>query len=239
MKLRMLFIGLWLVLAFMGCGLKRIKGNGDIVTEERTIRAFHSIKSAGDFHVFIQQAPEHRVRISTDRNIIDYIETEVQDGELVIKVERGKFIYPTGPVKVYVTTPSVVALTIAGSGKMIAREKIHSRTPLEVKIAGAGDIELWQCNAPAVNGKIAGSGKIKLEGETKEASYEIAGSGDLRCGNLKAETTRIKIAGSGDAWVYASILLEATVAGSGDIYYYGTPASVKSKIAGSGKLIKE
>jgi hypothetical protein len=55
---------------------------------------------------------------------------------------------------------------------------------------------------------------------------------------LKAEEVSINIAGSGDAAVHADKSLEVRIAGSGDVVYTGNPATVSTKVAGSGSVNK-
>jgi hypothetical protein len=49
-----------------------------------------------------------------------------------------------------------------------------------------------------------------------------------------SEYVDLSIAGSGSAKVYASMGLEVSVAGSGNVYYAGNPEKVKKSIAGAG-----
>ncbi|MBM3440922.1 MAG: DUF2807 domain-containing protein [Bacteroidetes bacterium] len=233
----LLLAGIFVFLA--SCIWKTIKGNGEIVSQTRTIQGFNKVKSAGDFQVHLTQRAGYEVIVSTDSNLQEFVETELQGNTLVLRTARGKMLRPTKAIHVYIAAPDYSELTLAGSGKISSDGRIAVKEQIELHIAGSGDIVLNGLDVPKLQGKIAGSGKIELSGETREANYQIAGSGDLLCKDFKSEATKINIAGSGDAWVFASKVLEARVAGSGDIHYYGQPAEIKTSVAGSGKLIKQ
>ncbi len=226
-------------LASVSCRWRSIKGNGQIGTETRNERNFKGVKTAGSFDVYFSQAGENEIRIEADENLLKYIITDVENGMLIVKHKNGINLRPSRDIKIFVKAPDCKELTLAGSGNIIAETNIQTSEKLNLKIAGSGDIKMKEIDAPAVTIKIAGSGKVEGRGSTKDLNINVAGSGDVKVGELKAENAEIHIAGSGNVWVYASMVLDVRVAGGGDIHYYGNPASIKSKMAGSGNLIKE
>ncbi|MEJ8820409.1 head GIN domain-containing protein [Lacibacter sp. H407] len=221
------------------CGWRSVKGNGDIVTVNRNEGSFKSVKASGSFDVFFSQADETEIRIEADENLMKYILTSVEDGVLKIRTKSGTNIRPSQDIKVYIKSPRYSSVSLAGSGNMVAQTAITSTEKIRLSIAGSGDIKLMEVNAPEVHVNIAGSGKAEGSGATRVVDIEVAGSGDVMMKDLKAETAKINIAGSGNVWVFASLVLDVRVAGGGDIHYYGNPADIKSKSAGSGNLIKE
>ena len=55
-----------------------VRGSGDLITEERDVRAFDEIRTAGSFDIYVEVGPEQSVKITFDDNLIDLIETEVR-----------------------------------------------------------------------------------------------------------------------------------------------------------------
>ncbi len=221
------------------CGWKTVRGNGNITSSSRSEGSFTSVKSAGPFDVYFKQADENTVKIEADENLLKFIITEVENGVLKIKTRNGININPTADIKVYVTAPSYKELSIAGSGNIVSEGKIVLTNGIVLRIAGSGDIRMSEADAPKIEVHIAGSGKAMAAGTTRDAEIHIAGSGDVEFRDLKAENAEVHIAGSGNVWVFASMKLDVHVAGGGDIHYFGNPADIKQKIAGSGNLIKE
>lgn len=224
---------------FSSCTTRRVKGNGEIVKQDRKENSFHSVKVAGAFDVYFSQADEQEIVIEADDNLLRYIETRVEDGVLRIRTKSGRNLRPTEDMKVYIKAPKYKSLGIAGSGNLVAETKIASTEKVKLSISGSGDIKLQEIDAPQVDVNISGSGKAEGFGNTRDLEIDVAGSGDVMMKELKSENAKISIAGSGNVWIFASMKLDVRVAGGGDIHYYGNPADIKSKLAGSGNLIKE
>jgi hypothetical protein len=237
-KVVFVFISVALI-SFSSCRWRSVRGNGNVVTETRNEGSFRSVKAAGSFDVYLTQGEGSSIKIETDENLMKYIVTEIKDDVLVIKTKQGVNLRTKNDLKVFLTSPEYQKIEIAGSGNIISESKLSSSEKISFRVAGSGDIKLNEIDAPAVEVKIAGSGKAEASGFTKSVEINVAGSGDVRFSNLKAENAEVHIAGSGNVWVYSSQLLDVHVAGGGDIHYAGNPVNIKKKIAGSGNLIKE
>lgn len=221
---------------FSSCRFKHVQGNGVITTQTRNATKANRIKMAGNFDVEITQGPTVSVQIEGDENLLPYFIVEDRGGYLVIK-GRDYFSYSsTEGIKVFITTPNLEEVILAGSGNILGKSKFTGSDKLVLKIAGSGDIKM-DVNTPNVLSEIAGSGSITLSGETKEETIKIAGVGDYTAADLKAENAKVQIAGSGDVKVFASTQLDVNIAGAGSVYYKGSP-NVKQKVAGSGDVKK-
>jgi hypothetical protein len=212
-----------------------IKGNGTIVTENRSISNADNIKVLGDMEVIIDSGAA-AVKVEGDQNILPYILTESNNNRLEIKSKNNVRLHTRNPVRVYVTTPSVQSVGLSGSGNVTSSAKFSSPQPVSLDISGSGDIKM-RTNAPNVNARISGSGNLTISGETRDVEVRISGSGDYNGMDLKAETASVHISGSGDASLYAEDRLEARISGSGNVRYKGK-ASVDKKISGSGNVRK-
>jgi len=103
-------------------------------------------------------------------------------------------------------------------------------------VAGSGDLHVADLTAKRVHAAVAGSGNLDLAGRADALEAGIAGSGDLKAGKLEVADAKVGVAGSGSASVWARASLNASVAGSGDVRYFGDPAVRKTSVTGSGTL---
>jgi hypothetical protein len=220
-----------------GChwGIGTVNGNGNIVTEKRSVAGFSEVSVAGPFEVVITPGDGYGVSVETDENLMQYVNFDKDGRRLKVKVRRGVNIRSRHGIKVQISMPEVHALSFAGSGKIRVNGVLESDRKIEFDVAGSGDIEA-AVHCPRVEADIAGSGSIQLQGETRDASVDIAGSGDFKAGELRSETVVVNIAGSGNAQVFASTKLKVSIAGSGDVLYKGNPGNVEKSIAGSGRI---
>jgi hypothetical protein len=225
-----------LVIISSSCNWRRIRGNGVISTESRSVGYAGKIKLMGSYDVEITQGAASSVKVEADENLLPYIITNQEGGFLVIKSRDHINLSTEHTIKIYITTDKLEQVNLAGSGNIIGKSKFTGGDKLTLKIAGSGDMNM-EVNTPDIQADIAGSGSITLKGETKDETISISGVGNYYADELKAESAKIKIAGSGDVKVFADQNLDISIAGVGSVYYKGN-AAVKQHIAGSGEVKK-
>lgn len=214
---------------------EKVKGNGNVVTENRSIGNFSGVDVSGAIDVYIKQDNANSVRIETDENIQGLIITRIEGNVLHIKPENNTDLNPTR-LKVYVSAPSFTSLEASGACKIYSENKITSSEPLDIDLTGASNA-IVAVNAPKITADLSGAGLIELSGETKQLSIDGSGSSDIKCFDLKAEDVEIDISGAGNAEVFASARLDVEVSGAGDVKYRGSP-SVNQRISGAGSVKK-
>ncbi|MEN9686475.1 MAG: hypothetical protein RLZZ28_2261 [Bacteroidota bacterium] len=228
-----------IVLAATSCrwmGYKRIKGNGMVATENRSVNRAEKIKLAGSFDVEITQGPVASMKVSADQNLLPFIITSESGGTLLIKTKEHVNLSSDNPIIIYITVPKLEEIHLAGSGNIRGVNKFTDGGKLLLKIAGSGDIAL-AVNTPEITVEIAGSGTVSLSGETRNEKIQISGVGDFKGEDMKAENVQVKVAGSGDVKLFASNTLDVKIAGVGSVYYKGSPA-VTQHVSGSGEVKK-
>ena len=209
-----------------------IEGDGDVVTQELLINEFTSVKSRGSSQVYITQGNEIKVEVEGQQNIIDNIETDIQNGVWEIEFDECQRNFTD--LKIYITMPVIESLEVSGSGDMFGQD-VFLVENVNLKVDGSGSIDVAVDGATDVDARISGSGKIKLAGTTNYIGAKISGSGDLKAYDLEAKIGNIKISGSGDVEVSVSDELDVKIEGSGDVYYKGNPI-INVDITGSGDL---
>jgi hypothetical protein len=105
-----------------------------------------------------------------------------------------------------------------------------------LEIGGSGDARVDGIRGERFESAISGSGGIRGAGRVRGARVAISGSGDADLGDLAADDVRVEIEGSGEAHVHAVRSLDASISGSGDIFYAGHPARVNQHVDGSGDI---
>jgi hypothetical protein len=233
---------LWLALA-LGLGScheiwgKRVRGNGVIKTEERSVSSFKNVEVDGSMKVYVSQGETKPVRIEGDENLLSYVQLIQEDDKIIVKPREGYNLEPTGELKIFVTSPVYGSIEVSGATDIIGQTKIVNPELLELHASGAGDIKM-ELDAPKVTAEISGAGSIDLKGQTKDADLELTGAGHAHCYSLLSENTKVEISGAGSAEVYASEKLDATVSGAGSVSYMGNPSSVSQHVSGVGSVNK-
>lgn len=214
---------------------RRVRGNGNISTEERSVDNFKTVEVGGSINVYVSQGSPSAVKLEGDENILRYIEVVQEGDRLIVRNKQGYNLDPTHDMKIYVTSPVYNKIETSGASDIIGQGKITNPEDLELKVSGAGDIKM-ELDAPRVKTEVSGSGSVDLKGETKEVEFDLSGVGSAHCYGLLAESARVEISGAGSADIYASVNLDARVSGAGSVNYKGNPTNVKQEVSGIGSV---
>lgn len=219
-------------------GSKKIKGNGNVTTENRSVGTYDGVAVAGFFDVELVSGTEGKLSLKAEENLLEYIITEVKDNTLKIKTKKGYNLRPSFNKKVIITVPfkDINSVSLAGSGDVVSKATIKS-DKFTTNLAGSGDITL-DVDASSVKANVAGSGDVRLRGSANNFVVRVAGSGDIHAFDLKSQNVEASVSGSGDVRVNCSGDLKARVSGSGDITYKGNPNRSDTKVSGSGDISK-
>ena len=220
------------------CGFQIVTGSGNVVTETRDVSTFSRITLAGIGDVYVTQGAGISVRIEAEDNLIPYFETAVHGNTLTISIKdeyMGVNLHPLKPVKFYVTTPKIEAVTLAGSGNIIVGDILT--TGFDVSLLGSGNISTGKLTATNVDVKLAGSGNISLGTlSATEVTASIAGSGNIGIETVTADKISSTTSGSGDITISGEVTEQhIVILGSGDYLASGLKSeNATVRTAGSG-----
>lgn len=208
--------------------------------EVRTVSAFTQLNLAGSHNVVLRQGSPQKVEVEAAAEDLAHIETVVTNGKLGVGTKHDKdgnkwsSYRFKGPVTVYVTMPTVEALSVSGSGNMRTSEPIQAKD-LNLAVSGSGDLKLERVQVSGLKSTVSGSGSISMGGTSSSHEVRISGSGQVEAPRMRSETCRVAISGSGNCKVEVTKTLDARLAGSGNVYVTGKP-QVSSSTAGSGRV---
>jgi len=216
---------------------KKVRGNGEMVSRDRSTGDYDAISVSGSFDVDLVAGAEGKVTVYADENLQEWIITEVKNGTLVIKTENGVNLRPSNwndGIRITVPVEAISAVTLSGSGD-ISGKTLLKAPEFSTTMSGSGDINL-EVETDELSASMSGSGDMNLKGATGRFKVAISGSGDIDAYDLQAREVDASISGSADIRVNVNELLKARVSGSGNIRYRGNPAKIDTKASGSGDI---
>jgi len=217
-------------------GFRSVRGSGNIVSEERALNDFNSVELSGIGQLTIENGDEQGLRIEAEDNLIEYIETEVRGGTLIISISERTNLQPTEPINYYLTITELVGITVSGAGNVAAPEIEADR--FSVSISGAGGVEIENLVANRLDVDISGLGDLTINGgEVNEQWIEISGSGNYDAREVASLEADINLSGLGNATVWVTEFLNVDISGAGSVNYVGTPR-ISSDVSGLGRLKK-
>jgi hypothetical protein len=228
-----------------------IAGDGRIVTERRSASAFSSIGFGGAGTLRVRRGAQ-KVELSCDSNILPYITTEVESGELKIGVKPFASISPTR-LQIDVSLPELAGLRLSGSGD--AAVDPFKGESFSAKLSGSGSLRasleygsvlLDQSGSGGIDAsvkaarlelRISGSGDAALRGAADRVDIVVSGSAEVGARELASQTARVIVSGSSRIELRAAKSLDVALSGSGDLRYWGDPA-LTQRVSGSGRVTK-
>ena len=222
-----------------GCGSGNVEitmGDGDngvpLTELDTTGAAPDEVMVMGPDDVIITKGRSLTINVTGDSKVAELLRFKIEDGTLRIARETTNDEV-NGKATIRVTTPSLKALVLAGSG---SADVAHISGASTVTIAGSGKARIGRIDADTLDTTIAGSGTLEVaEGVAKTLNLTVAGSGSANMAALKADNADITIAGSGNSTFASDGKVEANIMGSGNVTVTGR-ASCTITSMGSGSL---
>lgn len=223
-----------LALFFSSC--EKVVGEGPIVTETRNTGAFSSVDVRIPGQINYTQDVSYNVEVKAQRNILDVLETYVSNGKLIVRFKHDVNVRRHDDIVVNIKAPALNGLRLSGSGNLNASGPFTPST-LDLELSGSGNISLQQLNTAYLDADISGSGNITIgAGSVPDVRLGISGSGNIDMANVTTNKARTTTSGSGYMKLQVAQELDVSIAGSGSVYYRGTPV-INTRISGSGRVL--
>lgn len=207
-------------------------------TQIRNISPFHKIEISGAVTVYYTHSDTLSLSVKAKNSEIDYVETKVEEGSLVIS-NKGKF---SEPVYVYVKHHQLDQLQLSGATSFNSTRQILADT---IRLSASGSSNI---NAVFKSVKIksiqSGASVLNLSGTTDAFFAELSGASSLKAYNLISKNADILATGASTSKIYVTDKLNANASGASNIKVKGdvkeisaeaSPASSITRIEDRGK----
>jgi hypothetical protein len=192
-----------------------IYGSGNVIAEERPVSGFDRVSLSGIGDVIITQGEEESLTVETDDNLMEYIETRVENGTLVLRfADEVDALRPSETILFHLTVKEIVGLSLGGIGDISAPTLDTDR--LEIDLGGVGDVSIGSFAAAVTSLEIdlGGAGDVVIDSlVAEEFSIRLGGDGDVDVGSLAAEESVVHINGAGDVKLAGQVVKQAIFLG--------------------------
>lgn len=210
-----------------------VRGNGEVVIENRTINEYFSaIKATEGLDVYLTQSDNESVSVEADGNLQELILTEVEDG--VLKIHTKENIGSAISKKVHVSFKDISSIVSTSGSDVYSTNTIISER-LDLKSTSGSDMKL-DVNTSVLNCKSTSGSDLRLSGKTIRLIAEATSGSDIKAADLMAESSQVKATSGADITVNTSKELTAKATSGGDVKYYGNPKKVDKSDSSSGSV---
>ena len=185
-----------------------IKGEGEIVTESIVYDATSVSAigvSAGFDVVFDSSIEPGIVQVTTNKNIMEYVEIGVNDGSLDIGMRRGNS-YDVERLEARLSPEGFTVFAASGGADLSSVEPLNVGDDVIFAVSGGADVDL---SLSCLNLVLA-----------------VSGGADVELGGLCAKSVVANASGGADLEVFATESYKLDASGAADIEYHDTGAKV-------------
>jgi hypothetical protein len=202
------------LLAISACrfSLGTVKGSGVRKTEKRDLSGFKAIDMQGALGIQVTCQKPESFEIEGDDNLLSLVQSEVRDGVLYLKTEKG----------------------FSSEKGIIARISMPSLD--RIKNTGAGEFRVEGLKNEKFEVRSTGAATVIASGQAKNVEIRDTGAGSIDLHNLHAEKVNVSSSGASQVDVYASEQLDVSASGAGGVTYSGDPKIVNKHLAGAATL---
>jgi hypothetical protein len=214
--------------------LGHTNGNGNVVTEDRSVADFTEVKGTSGIDVYLTEGNENKVVVEADENLMSHIETYVENDRLIIKTQGN--IGKAKSKKVYVTYTHLDKIMASSGADVIGQSVIKAETIMLDASSGA-DLEV-EVFAKEVYAETSSGSDMKVSGKATSLRADASSGSDLNARNLLVVDCRADASSGADITVNVKEKLITEASSGGDIRYYGNPSEISKNKSASGSVRK-
>ena len=212
-----------------------VHGDGNVVTEERSVDSFSGIKGSSGIKVFITQGDEESVKVIADQNLQEIIITEVIEGKLKIWTEHN--IRDAKSKEVHVVFKDINYLSSSSGCHLKGENKLETED-IRINVSSGGQLKL-EIDAGQIECDASSGGQGYLKGTTDYLKVNASSGGGLKAVELVAKNANVDASSGGHAKVYATESFNLNASSGGNISYTGDGNVNKLSRSSGGNIRKK
>lgn len=204
-----------------GCLIGNIDGtmgNGDVITEGRSVEPWSRLQVEGGIEVVVNPTPAGTVTVRSDSNLVDLIETQVEDETLVVRVRDGAWIGLATELVVTADTDALVAVNASGGSPVHAS---FAAGDAALVASGGSTLEADGLSAGTVLAALSGGSVAHLAGTANTLNVDASGGSVLEALDLSTVDATVIASGSSVVEITATGQVDGDVSGGSSLLVQG------------------
>lgn len=192
---------------------------------------FYAIEALGVMDIELTYQNEKTIEVSTVKEYLPKIKTEVENG--ILKIYSSDLLIKP-KIKIRVGMDSLTALYLQGATK-INFKNVFPVKNIRIEMSGAskGNLNL---SAERVKTELSGASKLEIRGFTNLLETEASGASKIDANDLTANQADIRLSGASKAIVRVKENFTGNADGASNIVCKGNPEVRKSVTNGSSNI---
>ncbi|MCP9750776.1 head GIN domain-containing protein [Ferruginibacter sp. HRS2-29] len=211
-------------------------GSGHVITQKRSATGFTKLSVSSGIEVELRKGPGS-VTVEADDNLMEFIETEVENGTLKIGIKDHTSLHDVH-IRVFVTANDISSIKASSAASVEVKDPLVSSGTVSLDASSAASITT-SVEAPEVHMEASSASEIKVSGRTRNVNANSSSASTIKAFELLSENTVAEASSGSSIDVFASVSIEANASSGSDIDYKGAAAVVKKQESSGGSVSKE
>jgi hypothetical protein len=196
-----------------------IKGNRNVVKNERQLESFTSISVSAGLEVILSQDSIPKVIVEADSNLQDIIKTEVSGGEL--KIFPKQRISSCESKKIFVTFKTIQGVE-ASSGSDVKSKVELKLQSLQLSVSSGANVDVkLGVSKLTVNG--SSGANVDLAGNTEILDVDGSSGSNIKAKELQSKSCNAGASSGANLKLFVSEKINAQASSGGNIKVAGNP----------------
>jgi hypothetical protein len=205
-------------LSVISC-IPHIRGNGNVVKEERSVSNFEALDVSNGIEVLVTQDSIEKVVVETDSNIQKILRTKVSGGKLNIYLEEG--VTHTRMLRVYVNLKQLKSVE-TGSGARVKSENKITGDKLRISSSSGSGVKM-EVACDQLSAESSSGSNLKVWGSAKSLTADSSSGSGLDASGLVAENGKLSSSSGSHLEAQITKELKADASSGAGIKVSGNP----------------
>lgn len=219
-----------------GASSKRIKGNGNPITQNRTVEGtFEKIEVSAGIDVIVSQNDTFSIAVLTDENVQSLISTKLENGVLVV-TSLGSFSTIKSP-EVRVSLPIISGLQSSSGASITGVNTLKSKS-LILSSSSGSDIKL-NVDVDFISLESTSGSDIEVSGKALKMETSSTSGSDIDAGKLIADEVYAQATSGSSTKIHPVTSLKGKATSGADIKYKNVPKNIEKQESSGGSVDKD
>jgi hypothetical protein len=213
-----------------------IQGSGNIIKEKRAVTVpFEKIVSSSGVTVIVEQGAPASLEVETDDNLLQYVITKIENGTLIVKIEKS--IDTQSPINVTVKMPTIASLE-SSSGSTISSKNTLRGNGISLNTSSGGEIEAVVEYEKVYCESSSGS-NITVSGKALNLQTSTSSGSEINAEELVANEITSDASSGSFTKVKPIVKLKGTASSGSSINYFQKPRTLIKEESSGGSVSNE
>ncbi len=224
---------LLLLITTTSCFYNGVKGNGNVMTQNRNIsNDFVRIKASRGLDVYITKSNKVSLVVEADENLHELIETDVVNGTLIITAKKN--IGLAKAKKIHLSVENINEILVS-SGAEIYSENTFFTDELRINASSGSEAKLT-LNVNHLTCETSSGAGIYLNGKAINFNARSSSGSDIKAYDLETSNCIAKASSGSNIKVNVSDSFEGKASSGADINYKGNPKIIDQDKSSGGSI---